>query len=169
MGKLKLKKLNRKGFTLIELLAVIVILAILILLAMPSVLSIMDNARKNAFETEVRSYLKAAQTKYAEKSASNTSSSPDMYFKTNGSDNDTCGDGSECKLDIENKNGYGYYIKIEMDENKELKYTYTVSNGTYEAEATGVSFSEAIKYDKNKDGKEPLHSSALDFASTSKD
>ena len=63
MGKIKL---NKKGFTLIELLAVIVILAILILLAMPSVLSIMENARKNAFITEAQSFTKAANTKYAQ-------------------------------------------------------------------------------------------------------
>ena len=57
---------NKKGFTLIELLAVIVILSILILLAMPSVLRIMENAKKNAFITEAESIIKAAQTQYAE-------------------------------------------------------------------------------------------------------
>ena len=61
MGKIKL---NKKGFTLIELLAVIVILAILILLAMPSVLSIMENARKNSLVTEAESIINAAKTAY---------------------------------------------------------------------------------------------------------
>ena len=41
-------KNNKKGFTLVELLAVIVVLAIIILIAMPSVMSAMDKARRNA-------------------------------------------------------------------------------------------------------------------------
>lgn len=57
--------LNKKGFTLIELLAVIVILAILMLLATPSVLKIMNNAQKSAFETEAATILSAAKTQYA--------------------------------------------------------------------------------------------------------
>ena len=57
---------NKKGFTLVELLAVIVVLAIIILIAMPSVMSAMDKARKNALYTEASEIIKIAQTAYAD-------------------------------------------------------------------------------------------------------
>ena len=60
---------NKKGFTLMELLAVIVILSVLILLAMPAVLRLMENAKKNAFITESQEILKIANTAYADKIA----------------------------------------------------------------------------------------------------
>lgn len=41
---------NKKGFTLVELLAVIVVLAIIMIIAIPSVLTAMDNAKKNSFK-----------------------------------------------------------------------------------------------------------------------
>ena len=48
-----MKRDNMKGFTLVELLAVIIILAILVLVALPNVTGMMNNARKNAFKTDV--------------------------------------------------------------------------------------------------------------------
>ena len=56
---------NKKGFTLIELLAVIVILSILILIALPSVLNIMNKARRDAFKDEAASIASAAENAYA--------------------------------------------------------------------------------------------------------
>ena len=73
--------LNKKGFTLIELLAVIVILAILMLLATPSVLKIMNNAQKSAFETEAATILSAAKTQYAA-DAVTTDGSKNCYDKS---------------------------------------------------------------------------------------
>ncbi len=55
---------NKKGFTLIELLAVIVILSVLILIALPSVLNIMNKARKDAFKDEATSIVRAAENAY---------------------------------------------------------------------------------------------------------
>ena len=46
---MKRKMKNKKGFTLVELLAVIVILGVLLLIAVPSITSIIDNSKKNAF------------------------------------------------------------------------------------------------------------------------
>ncbi len=116
----KLKK--KKGFTLIELLAVIVILSILILLAMPSVLRIMENARKNAFETEVRAYLKAAQTKYAEKAVGNTANQT-IVFES---------EAENKHVDIENKEGYNYEIEVEIQDGLP-KYKYVIENKSYRA------------------------------------
>lgn len=66
MNKLNLK--NKKGFTLVELLAVIVVLAIIILIAMPSVMSAMDKARRNALITEANEITKIAATAFADDS-----------------------------------------------------------------------------------------------------
>lgn len=64
-----MKQNNRSGFTLVELLAVIVILAILILLALPTVLRIMDTAKKNSLKTEGLSLINMAETKFAAEGA----------------------------------------------------------------------------------------------------
>ena len=61
---------NKKGFTLIELLAVIVILSILILIALPSVLNIMNKARRDAFKDEAASIASAAENAYATENVS---------------------------------------------------------------------------------------------------
>ena len=73
--------MKKRGFTLIELLAVIVILAILMLLATPSVLKIMNNAQKSAFETEAATILSAAKTQYAA-DAGTTDGSKKCYDKS---------------------------------------------------------------------------------------
>ncbi len=51
---------SKKGFTLIELLAVIVILAIIAMIAVPTVLSIIEKARKGAFRNSVYGLMEAA-------------------------------------------------------------------------------------------------------------
>ncbi len=56
--------MNRKGFTLVEGLAVIAILAIMVIIALPNVLGMFNDAKKNTFETEVESIFKEAQTDF---------------------------------------------------------------------------------------------------------
>ena len=56
--------MNEKGFTLVELLAVIAILAILVVIAMPNVLGMYNDARKNTFATEAQNILKQAATDF---------------------------------------------------------------------------------------------------------
>ena len=141
------RKLNKKGFTLIELLAVIVILAVLILLALPNVLKIMENARKSAFETEVRSILKAAQTKYAEKSVTEPISS--ICFSNTSITG--CAGGT---VDVEGKDDYIYVVKVEST-NGTLKYTYRIANNTgatgkpikYVAQGYQKKYDDDILYD----------------------
>ena len=45
---------NKKGFTLVELLAVIAILAILVIIALPNVMGMFGNAKKELFVNEIR-------------------------------------------------------------------------------------------------------------------
>ncbi len=56
--------MNKKGFTLVELLAVIAILAILVVIAMPNVLGMYNDARKDTFATEAKNILKQAATDF---------------------------------------------------------------------------------------------------------
>lgn len=47
----------KKGFTLVELLAVIVILAVIMVISVPIVLNVINNSKKSAFETDVKSLI----------------------------------------------------------------------------------------------------------------
>ena len=60
--------MKREGFTLVELLAVIAILAILVIIALPNVLKLYNNAKKNAFLTEVKTIYNNAGNKYISES-----------------------------------------------------------------------------------------------------
>src|SRR5574344_1573798 len=59
-----MKKLNIKGFTLIELLAVIVILGILMMTAVPRIMKIIDNSKKDVFIDDAKAYADAAKKYY---------------------------------------------------------------------------------------------------------
>ena len=55
---------NNKGFTLVELLAVIAILAILVIIALPNVLKMFNDAKKNSFLTETKTIYSEVSKKY---------------------------------------------------------------------------------------------------------
>ena len=57
--------MKRKGFTLIELLAVIVILAIIALIATPTILNVIEKARKGATEQSALGYIDAIEKQVA--------------------------------------------------------------------------------------------------------
>jgi prepilin-type N-terminal cleavage/methylation domain-containing protein len=58
--------MKKKGFTLVELLAVIVILAIILAIAVPGISGLIDSARKNAFQDDVKMLIKAIDYKKLE-------------------------------------------------------------------------------------------------------
>ena len=60
--------MNKKGFTLVELLAVIAILAILVIIALPNVLKMYNNAKKNTFLTEAKTVYSEVSKKYISES-----------------------------------------------------------------------------------------------------
>ena len=60
--------MKKKGFTLVELLAVIAILAILVIIALPNVLKMFNNAKKNAFLTEAKTVYSEVSKKYISES-----------------------------------------------------------------------------------------------------
>ena len=56
--------MKKKGFTLVELLAVIAILAILVIIALPNVMSLFNEAKKNSFNNELKEIYKTAQNQW---------------------------------------------------------------------------------------------------------
>ena len=56
--------MKNKGFTLVELLAVIAILAILVIIALPNVLKMFNDAKKNSFLTEAKTLYGEVSKKY---------------------------------------------------------------------------------------------------------
>ena len=98
-------KMNKKGFTLVELLAVIAILAILVIIALPNVLELYRNARKNAFLDEVQSVYTAAVNKYMLSQYGTSGAGAGTYY-------DVGGEGDN-KLDIQNGSGtFKYCVQI---------------------------------------------------------
>jgi type IV pilus assembly protein PilA len=65
-------KNNKKGFTLVELLAVIVILAVILAIAVPSISTMMNSAKKSAFEDNVKLIIKGVDYKVLEAQAAGT-------------------------------------------------------------------------------------------------
>ena len=60
--------MKNKGFTLVELLAVIAILAILVIIALPNVLKMFNDAKKNSFLTEAKTVYSEVSKKYISES-----------------------------------------------------------------------------------------------------
>ena len=133
---MKNRKMNNKGFTLIELLAVIVILAVLILLAMPQVMNLMEDARKNAFKTETQSILKSAENAFVTKTMSGEiktltiSNTQYRYLCMNLADFKT-----EGLMDKDfAKNGYTGIVEVFVPSSGTATYGISISNGTYSFE-----------------------------------
>ena len=69
--------MKKKGFTLVELLAVIAILAILVIIALPNIMSLFNEAKKNSFANELKELHKTAQNQWMSDSLIETA---DKYY-----------------------------------------------------------------------------------------
>ena len=58
----------KKGFTLVELLGIIILLGLIIMILIPGVTEIINKGKRKAFEVNVKSYIKAANTDNSDKS-----------------------------------------------------------------------------------------------------
>lgn len=84
---------KKNGFTLVELLAVIVILAIIALIAIPTILGIINTAKKGAFKASVLGVIEAGEF-YMATNTINYNENEEFVFTCNGT---TCSNG-EAKL-----------------------------------------------------------------------
>ncbi len=109
--------MKNKGFTLVELLAVIAILAILVIIALPNVLKMFNDSKKNSFLTEAKTLYSEVSKKYI----SETMKGNKLTYVS--SEDDT-------KLDMTGK-GLKYCVLLNADGSvKSMK----VSNGEWIAE-----------------------------------
>ena len=99
---------NNKGFTLVELLAVIAILAILVIIALPNVLKMFNDAKKNSFLTEAKTVYSEAGKKYISDSITSPSNNEHIYCKSKTD--------SLNPLNLSGR-GINYYIKTDSNGN----------------------------------------------------
>ena len=74
--------MKNKGFTLVELLAVIAILAILVIIALPNVLKMFNDAKKNSFLTEAKTVYSEAGKKYISDNITSPGNNEHIYCKS---------------------------------------------------------------------------------------
>ena len=126
--------MKNKGFTLVELLAVIAILAILVIIALPNVLKMFNQAKKDTFLTEAKTIYKEISKKYI--SETMRGNKINIISNTNN------------KLDLESNN-LKYNIKLKGDGSIKK---FQVSNGTYCLSGKFNNLSE-LTTDKITEGK----------------
>lgn len=124
-----MKKMNKKGFTLIELLTVIAILAVILLIAAPTILGVLDKAKKSTFKNQVLMYVESLKTQVALNSMGQSEMGEKLTFKTTG-------EGEQAKttatvnvqdipMDSQPLTG-----TITVTQDKSGKYTYALTNVT---------------------------------------
>ena len=105
--------MKNKGFTLVELLAVIAILALLVIIALPNVLKMFNQAKKDTFLTEAKTIYKEISKKYISEAMKGNKIS-DISNDNN-------------KLELES-NALKYNVKLNDDGSIKK---FEVSNGNY--------------------------------------
>ena len=100
--------MKNKGFTLVELLAVISILAILVIIALPNVLKMFNDAKKNSFLTEAKTVYGEAGKKYISDNIASPSNNEHIYCKSKTD--------SLNPLNLSGR-GINYYIKTDSNGN----------------------------------------------------
>ena len=127
--------MKNKGFTLVELLAVIAILAILVIIALPNVLKMFNDAKKNTFLIEIKTVYSEASRKYISESKKGN-----RLTYVSSEDN--------TKLNMTGRN-LQYCILLDTDGSvKSMK----VSNGEWVAELSGNKNISDLKSSDLKDG-----------------
>ena len=130
--------MKKKGFTLVELLAVIAILAILVIIALPNVMGMFRNAKKNSFLTEVKEIYKTAQQQWMMDSMMNTNAM--LYGRVN----NALGTGCSKMLDMSGRTELDYIVKIDKSGNvtqllaTDGTYSYTSPAGNLKIEAISL-------------------------------
>lgn len=131
---------KRNGFTLVELLAVIVVLAIIMIIAIPSVLEVMNSARRSSFALYVDKVTTAVQTQYMYDANMGTIAGKGFYVYDITQDLNLTSTG-EYKgyvvvdaIDVDNPR----YVVFLYDKNYQLLNYDVSTNGMPEANSTNI-------------------------------
>ena len=116
--------MKKKGFTLVELLAVIAILAILVIIALPNIIGLFNDAKKESFTNELKQIHKTAQNQWM----------TDSMFETNMKEYSRCKSGCSNPLKLSGREELEYYIKLDKSGNI---VRYYATDGTYQYEYEG--------------------------------
>lgn len=100
--------MKKQGFTLAELLAVIAIMAILVIIALPNVLKMFNDSKKNSFLTEAKTVYSEASKKYISDSITSPNNKEHVYCKSKTD--------SLNPLSLSGR-GINYYIKTDSNGN----------------------------------------------------
>ena len=148
--------MNKKGFTLVELLAVIAILAILIIIALPNVLKMLNDAKKNSFLTEAKTVYSEVSKKYISESMkgnklSYVSSEDDTKLEITGRDLQYCvflnTDGTIKKMQVSNRE---YVVELSGNKNISDLNINDLKDGNLDDEECGPNASISFEDDSWK-------------------
>lgn len=140
--------MKKSGFTLVELLAVIAILAILVIIALPNVLGMFNQAKKDTFTTETKEMVKIAQqqylmtfgkqTRYATAGSKDVPNADINIIPCTAST--TLSSGQYCKIEKETGNLTSFVVEFNPSDGQVDKikatdgtYKYELSGGNYDA------------------------------------
>ena len=112
--------MRKKGFTLVELLAVIAILAILVIIELPNVINLFNNAKRNAFETQVRKVAQVSKQKLL--TIGNSQKTFDCNSLLSGKSFEDCTasvEGSTVVIDALGSGEYSNYLMVDVTDDGE--------------------------------------------------
>jgi len=119
---------KKNGFTLVELLAVIVVLAIIMIIAIPSVLDVMNSARKSSFVLYCEKVVTAVQTQFTYDNSLGNLHGAGLYVYDIATDLSLTSTGSYVGyVVVDNRNvNQPHYVLYMHDNNYEI-YNYDVT------------------------------------------
>src|SRR5574344_992477 len=130
--------MNKKGFTLIELLAVLVVLSVLALILVPTITTIIQNSRKQAFKDSAYGLVETAKLYYSTKMSENMGKFTTTTFVVQ---NGTMATSNGDTLDFNGEVPVGdSWVKI----NDEGNISMLITNGKYYASKDAAEVEVAI-------------------------
>lgn len=129
-----MKKMNKKGFTLVELLTVIAILAIILLIAAPTILNVLEKAKKNTFKNQVLMYVESVKTQLALESVGSSDTGFEITWNEDGTGT-IANVATDIPMDSDALTGGS--ITVKKDEKGRYTYALTgVTDGKYTVTVT---------------------------------